>query len=117
MCANVAQQSGAVLRFSEAQMLRNYGTENARESIGFTRNFVAPVQQKAQQTKRNKSATANPQYKSAQSAIRNAKSAMRKAQHAMENGEMEQEVYTAFVALKQEAIRRNEKRAEKLRGA
>lgn len=117
MCANVAQQSGAVLRFSEPQMLRNSGTENARESIGFRRNFVAPVQQKAQHGKRNKSATANPQYKSAQSAIRNAKSAIRKAQHAMENGEMEQEVYTAFVALKQEAIRRNEKRAEKLRGA
>lgn len=117
MCANVAQQSGAVLRFSEPQMLRNSEPENARESIGFTRNFVAPVQQKAQHGKRNKSATANPQYKSAQSAIRNAKSAIRKAQHAMENGEMEQEAYTAFVALKQEAIRRNEKRAEKLRGA
>lgn len=91
--------------------------EKRRKTIGFKAETVAPSQQKAQQrgsaTMRN-SATANPQYRSAQSAIRNARSAMKKAQQAYEQGAITAQQLSATLATKQAAIQRNELRAQNL---
>lgn len=76
-----------------------------------TGSFVAPVQQKAQQPKRNTGATKSPEYLSARSAIRNARTAIKKAQQAYEDGAIDADQLGAIIATKQAAISRNERRA------
>jgi hypothetical protein len=109
-------QIGFNVRNSIAQQTRPViAQQQPPQQLVNTGSFVATVQQKAQQTKRNKGATNNPQYRSAMSAKRNAESAIRKAQQAFEKGAIDAQRLNTITATKQAAIARNERKAAQLK--
>lgn len=109
-------QIGFNVRNSIAQQSRpNIAQQKPPQTFVKTGDFVAPSQQKAQQQKRNNSATKNPQYLSARSAIRNARTAINKAQQLFEDGAIDADQLGAIIATKQAAIARNERKAAQLK--
>lgn len=109
-------QIGFNVRNSIAQQSRHViAQQQPPQTVVNTGNFVATVQQKAQQQKRNNGATKNPQYLSARSAIRNARTAINKAQRDFEMGAIDAEQLSAIITTKQAAIARNERKAAQLK--